>query len=63
MLEKYNEGTRQVAKEKNIPLIDLAHDLPKSSKYFYDIVHFTNDGAEKTSEILYDSLTSILRRY
>lgn len=63
MLEKYNDGTRQVAKEKNIPLIDLARLLPKSSKYFYDIIHFTNDGSEKTAGILYDSLTLLLRRY
>jgi len=63
MLEKYNEGTRQVAKEKNIPLIDLAYLLPKNSEYFYDLLHFTNNGAEKTAEILYDSMRLLLRRY
>ncbi len=61
MLEKYNDGTRQISKLKRIPMIDLAHLLPKSSKYFYDLVHFTNEGAEKTGEILYDSLRVILR--
>ena len=61
MLEKYNDGTRQIAKQKQIPLIDLAHLLPKSSEYFYDLVHFTNEGAEKTGQILYDSLRVMLR--
>jgi lysophospholipase L1-like esterase len=60
MLEKYNEGTRQTAKLRNVPLIDLAHLLPKSSAYFYDLVHFTNKGAEKVGEILYDSLRLML---
>ena len=61
MLEKYNDGTRRKAIEKNIPLIDLAHLLPKSSEYFYDVVHLTNKGAEKTGLILYDSIRLLLR--
>lgn len=61
MLEKYNDGTRQIANQKHVPMIDLAHLLPKSSEYFYDLVHFTNKGAEKTGQILYDSLRVILR--
>ena len=60
MLEKYNDGTRRKAMEKNIPLIDLAHLLPKSSEYFYDVVHMTNKGAEKTAMILYDSVRLLL---
>jgi hypothetical protein len=60
MLEKYNDGTRRKAIEKNIPLIDLALLLPKSSEYFYDVVHLTNKGAEKTGEILYDSVRLLL---
>ena len=61
MLEEYNNGTRQKARERNIPLIDLARILPKSSEYFYDLVHMTNKGAEKTGEILSDSLRLMLR--
>ena len=62
MLEKYNEGTRAVARTNNIPLIDLALELPKSSEYFYDIVHFTNAGASRTAAIIYDSLLPLLQR-
>ena len=63
MLEKYNDGTRRKAMEKNIPLIDLAHLLPKSSEYFYDVVHMTNKGAEKTAMILYDSVRLLLHNW
>jgi lysophospholipase L1-like esterase len=61
MLEKYNDGTRKIAQKRNVPLIDLAHLLPKSSAYFYDIVHFTNEGAAITGKIIYDSLLHTLR--
>jgi lysophospholipase L1-like esterase len=63
MLEKYNDGTRRKAIERKIPLIDLAHLLPKSSEYFYDVVHLTNKGAEKTGNILYDSVRLLLHHY
>ena len=62
MLEKYNDGTREVARDSNVPLIDLARHLPQSSEYFYDIVHFTNAGASETAAILHDSLLHLLRR-
>lgn len=56
VLESYNECTRKVAKEENITLIDMAHAMPKEMKYFTDAMHFTNFGAEKFGEILWDSL-------
>jgi lysophospholipase L1-like esterase len=62
MLERYNEGTRTVAAKNDIPLIDLATLMPKSSEYFYDLVHFTNAGSEKTAEIIEQSLIQKLRR-
>lgn len=61
ILEKYNDGARSKAAEKNIPLIDLAHLLPESSEYFYYVVHLTNKGAEKTADILYKSVRLLLR--
>jgi hypothetical protein len=62
MLERYNEGTRSIAAKNKIPLIDLAVSMPKSSAYFYDIVHFTNEGAEKTAEMIFQSLSTTLQR-
>ena len=45
----------------NVPLIDLAKLLPKCSEYFYDVVHFTNNGAKQAGLIIYDSLRHIIR--
>ena len=45
VLEAYNDATRQVAADEGVALVDLARDLPKSSRLFYDFHHFTNEGA------------------
>ncbi|AXY75436.1 SGNH/GDSL hydrolase family protein [Paraflavitalea soli] len=55
-MELYNDITREVAREQEILLIDLAKVMPKSSAYFYDIVHFTNAGTSKVSDIIYRQL-------
>jgi len=59
-LELYNEVTRTVAGKNGLFFIDLARQMPKSSRYFYDLVHFTNDGADKVSEIIYTELLTYL---
>jgi lysophospholipase L1-like esterase len=60
ILEKYNEVTRAVAKEQNIPLIELGNKMPKNSRYYVDGIHYTNDGAQKVGEIIFECLDSIL---
>lgn len=59
-LELYNETTRQVGLENDVLVIDLAHSLPKSSLYFYDLVHYTNEGAVKIADILHETLCPFL---
>lgn len=56
MLEGYNDMTRAVAREQGVLLIDLALLLPKTSTYFYDTIHFTNEGAEKVGMEVYRAL-------
>ena len=48
--------TRAVAREQDVLLIDLARLLPKNSTYFYDTIHFTNEGAEKVGMAVYRAL-------
>jgi lysophospholipase L1-like esterase len=60
ILESYNDVTRSVSREYNVHLIDLAMLMPKSSLYFYDTIHLTNEGAERVSEILYEGLCSYM---
>ncbi len=59
-LALYNEVTRQTAQEKKLHCIDLAGQLPKDTLYFYDMVHFTNAGAQKVAEIIYKDLNQYL---
>ena len=47
MLGRYNDVLRALAAEENTLLIDLARQLPKDSRYFYDTLHFTNEGAKR----------------
>ena len=56
----YNDVTRAVAAELGVPLVDLAHKLPKSSRYFYDTIHFTNEGASLVAEVLAGELCPYL---
>jgi lysophospholipase L1-like esterase len=56
ILDILNGGTRKVAQEEKVLLIDLAREVPKSSKYYYDLVHYDNVGAEKVGSIIYQHL-------
>ncbi|MHA4808552.1 SGNH/GDSL hydrolase family protein [Flavitalea flava] len=60
LCEKYNNVTREVAKKENVLLIDLANEMPKTSLYFYDILHFTPEGAKKISALIYEGLRDSL---
>jgi hypothetical protein len=61
ILETYNEVTRRVGQRENVLVIDLARELPKSSRYFYDYFHFTNEGAKQVGDIVYRQLGPYLR--
>ena len=56
LLELYNDTTRKVGIEENILVIDLAREMPKSTRYYYDWLHFSNEGAEKVAEIIYNNV-------
>jgi lysophospholipase L1-like esterase len=52
LLEMVNDVTRRMAAERGVFLIDLARELPKDSRFFYDFLHFTNEGSERVGEIV-----------
>jgi hypothetical protein len=51
-LEKYNAALRKYCIDNNLFLIDLANELPKSNKYFYDEMHYTNAGSIRIGQIV-----------
>jgi lysophospholipase L1-like esterase len=61
IVELYNDVLRQTAKDHHILLIDLAKELPKRSKYYYDFYHYTNEGSALTAEIIYRHLYPFLK--
>ncbi len=60
--EMYNDVTRRVAREQNVLLVDMGRELPKSSRYFYDYMHFTNEGAQAVANIIYRDVCSPLQK-
>ena len=58
ILELYNDVLRSFG--NYITVIDLANEMPKKSEYYYDFIHFTNGGASKVSEILFNHLKPII---
>ncbi|MFT7534552.1 MAG: lysophospholipase L1-like esterase [Hyphomicrobiaceae bacterium] len=62
ILEIYNEVTRQVAQDRDVPLIDLARSLPKDSKYYFDWIHFSLEGANEVARRIGAELVPILAR-
>ena len=60
VLELYNDVTREVGKQKGVLLIDLAHELPQNSRYYYDLMHYTRAGCEQVAQIIYTRLSPFL---
>ena len=60
ILELYNDVTRRVGAEEGILVIDEAREMPKSSRYYYDLMHFSNLGAAKFADIAARQLSPYL---
>ena len=60
ILELFNDVTREVGRETGTPVIDLAREMPKDSRYFYDYLHFTNEGAVRVGDIVFAGLEAHL---
>ena len=52
-LELYNAETRRLGRLLKVTVSDLAANLPKDSRYYYDFSHFTAEGAEKAAALIY----------
>lgn len=60
VLELYNDVVRQRGREAGVLVIDLAREMPKNSAYYYDLMHYTNAGAELVADIVAAQLTPFL---
>jgi lysophospholipase L1-like esterase len=62
ILELYNDVVRQVGQDHQTLIIDLARELPKSSRNFYDFFHYTNEGSAEIANIIYQHLNPFLQK-
>ena len=60
-LELYNEATRKTCLANKVDLIDLAYLLPKNSAYFFDEMHFSNEGSIQVGKIISAQSQKILK--
>jgi GDSL-like Lipase/Acylhydrolase family len=60
ILELYNDAVRRIGREQGVLVVDLAREMPKSSRLFYDFVHFNNDGSRVVAEIVANRLRPFL---
>lgn len=51
ILEEYNDVVREVGAAEDVLVVDLARELPKSSRLYYDFVHFADEGAREVAAI------------
>jgi lysophospholipase L1-like esterase len=61
LLEKYNDVTRKVGREYHAGVIDLAVQLPKNSRYYYDYLHYGKEGAAEVAAIIDRDLCPMLQ--
>ena len=52
LLELYNDVVREEGRGSGVLVVDLAAELPKDSRLFYDFVHFNNDGSAAVAKIV-----------
>jgi lysophospholipase L1-like esterase len=52
----FNQTIANVAKRHNVTLLDLAKKMPAGPKYFVDAAHFTRDGEQLASKIIYEEI-------
>lgn len=61
----FNEASKKIAEEKNVPFIDIESQLPKTDRYLTDDVHYTDEGDKKVAEAVYKAIikSSYLEEY
>jgi lysophospholipase L1-like esterase len=62
VLERYNDVTRRVGKERGVLVVDAAREMPKDSRLFYDFMHYTNEGAKVLGDIVADGIRNSLNK-
>jgi len=60
VLELYNQITRDVGEQEQVLGIDLASKLEKDSRYYYDYIHYNNEGSAKAGALIWTEFCPFL---
>ena len=60
ILEAYNDVLRETALENKVFLIDTAKSMPKDSRYYFDWIHYSIEGAAVLGKIVAEALVPYL---
>ncbi len=52
----FNEASRKIADENDIPFVDIESQIPKNSRFLTDDVHYTNEGDNKVADIIFKAI-------
>ena len=63
LVDLVNQNTARVARENGVFLVDLSSKMPKDSRYYFDLIHFTDEGNEVIAKIISDQLTPYLQAW
>jgi lysophospholipase L1-like esterase len=58
----FNETIRDVGKENNVLVIDLAKEIPQEQEYIYDSVHLNDTGSRLAAQIITRELKKIINK-
>jgi lysophospholipase L1-like esterase len=58
--DSFNESIKEVGKDNNVPVIDLAQKVPQTNEYFYDVIHFNDKGSTLVAKIIAEELSNVL---
>ena len=60
LFDRFNDIIRETARENDVMLIDLAERVPKSSDYFFDVIHYNNRGSVLVAGIIARQLRDVV---
>jgi lysophospholipase L1-like esterase len=58
--DAFNDTIREVGRQNQVIVIDLAREVPADKKYLYDLVHFNDAGSQLAAQIIAAQLKSLV---
>ena len=60
LYDAFNDTIREVGRQDQVMVIDLAREVPPDKKYLYDMVHFNDAGSQLAAQIIATRLKGVI---